>query len=158
MTKRFTTLVTSFAFAAWLVTGVARADSTCTALISNIANTANTYNVEYIVEMTTHRFDVDWVSYSSGQIGPTHDVTWPLSGQSNQLFSDRLSGSQPFDVNRADQLYFQISSSGVLYIYNVTWHFPISWDMSCTGNALTKIIPGFGVVTFTFRNWFYPIQ
>ena len=132
----------------------AHADASCPALMSTISNTLHASRGYYNIEMTMHRTDVAFVSYSNGTIESNGaNAVWPLTGQANQLFSDRTQGSQPFNSNAADQLSIWIGASGQLFISYNTWHFSTSWDMSCTGNAMTKIIPGVGVVTLTFRNW-----
>jgi hypothetical protein len=135
----------------------AHADASCTALVSNVANTLNQSGGYYDFEMTMHRTDVALVSYSSGTLGRSGNASWPLSGSSNQLFSDRRSGNQPFNINAGDTLSPWISTSGVLYIYYNTWRFSTQWDMQCTGSTLTRIVPGFGVVSLTIRAWHPPI-
>jgi hypothetical protein len=158
MTIRFTTLAASFAFAGSLATAVARGDATCPAMISSINGTLNAQGGYYNIEMTMHRSDVKLVSYSSGFVNSNNNTDWPLTGSSNQLFSDRLNGDQPFNINAADQLTFWISASGRLYIYYNTWNFTSDWDLSCYGsNLMSAVIPGFGVVTLTFRDWVIPI-
>jgi hypothetical protein len=167
MTTQFTTLLrtkTTFAaaitFAAVVSMGSARADATCPALINSVVNTLQSKGGGYYnVEMTMHRTDVALVTYSNGRVALDGTYAgWPLLGYTNQLFSDRLNGSQRFNQNAADQLTIYISETGLLYIYYDTWHFVTDWDMSCTGNTLTKVIPGFGVVSFTFRNWATDVQ
>jgi hypothetical protein len=141
-----------------LASTAAHADSTCTQLISNVNATLNSQGGYYDFEMTMHRTDVGLVTYSSGALWKNgSNPAWPLVGTSNQLFSDRRSGNQPFNFNAADQLTPYISPSGALYIYYNTWRFSTQWDMSCVGNTLTKIVPGFGVVSLTFRSWRPPI-
>lgn len=131
--------------------GEARADGTCTAVVASYANSVS--NGWYDFELTMHRTDIGLVTYSRGTIQKYNSTSWPLWGSSNQLFSDRFAGSQPFNINAADQLTVYLSTTGQLYIYYQPWNFSTSWDMSCSGNTFTKIIPGFGVVTLTLRGW-----
>ena len=150
--------LTAFAAAAVsLLSGAARADASCTALVQEIVSQLQQNGGFYQVEMTMHRTDVSLVTYSSGTVDLTGYASWPLNGSANQLFSDRLAGNQPFNFNAADQLTPWISATGSLYIYYDTWNFSTNWDMSCTGNTMTRIIPGFGVVSLSFRGWVAPI-
>ncbi len=127
----------------------ARADSSCTALLTNKKLQASP-NQTYAIEMTMHREDVSFVSYSSGYLTPNSDGSF--GGRSNQLFSDRTAGQQPFNINSADQLYLKLSPTGLLTIHYEPWNFDTTWDMSCKGSMLTTYIPNVGVVTLTFRN------
>lgn len=135
----------------------AHANSTCTTLVNTITNTLAQSGGYYDFEMTMHRTDVALVTYSSGTLWRSGNSFWPLTGNSNQLFSDRRAGNQPFNFNAADLLTPWISTSGLLYIYYNTWNFTTQWDMGCSGNTLTQIIPNFGVVTLSFRAWHPPI-
>ena len=92
-----------------------RADATCTTFVSNTYNTLRSQGARYWLDLTIHRFNVGWVSYSTGAVTPDSSSTaWPLRGATNQLFSDRSSGNQPFTVSAQDQLSLWISSTGRL--------------------------------------------
>lgn len=134
---------------------IALADNTCNALIASNWNQANTNSQWYNVELTIHREDVKLVEYSSGWLAPNADGSF--SGGSNQLFTDRLAGNQPFDINQADWLDLGLSPSGSLTINYHPWNFSTTWDLSCQGSMLSTYLPGFGRVTLTFRDLFYPI-
>jgi hypothetical protein len=138
-------------------TTAAHADASCTTLVTNINNTLVQSGGYYDFEMTMHRTSISTVSYSSGYLQRTGNASWPLSGSSNQLFADRRAGNQPFNINASDTLTPWISPTGSLYIYYNTWSFSTQWDMQCTGNTMTRIIPGFGVVSLTLRAWHPPI-
>ncbi len=128
----------------------ARADSSCTALLANKVQQANNSHY-YVIEMTMHREDINFVTYSKGYLAPNLDGSF--SGHSNQLFSDRRTQSgQPFDENQADQLDLSLSQTGILYIYYHPWNFSTTTDMSCKGSLLTTYIPNSGVITLTFRD------
>jgi hypothetical protein len=133
----------------------AHADASCTTLISNVKNQLMaTAGAAYTFDLTFHRTDVDEVEYSRG-IMTLYSSTdyWALIGASAyQLFRDRYNGGQPFNRGAADTITPYISTDGQLYIWYNTWSFSTQWDLSCTGNTLTKIIPNFGIVTLTFRN------
>src|SRR6266581_2613540 len=133
----------------------ARADGTCTAFlgakVKDVQNTKQSYKIELFI----HREDTKLVTYSAGFLGPnTQDGSF--AGRANQLFSDRQAGPQPFNINAADQLDLQLSATGVLHIHYKPWNFDTTWDLSCSGSILTKYLPGFGVVTLTFRDLFAP--
>lgn len=134
------------------------ANSTCTTLVNSIHDTLNRDGGDYTFEMTMHRTGVALVTYSSGYVYKSGNSYWPLTGWSNQLFSDRYTGNQRFNANAADTLTPWFSVNGDLYIYYNTWHFSTQWDMSCQGNVMTQYIPGHGVVTVTFRDHQPPIQ
>lgn len=132
----------------------ARADSTCTALVTSIKSSLDQNGGSYAFEMTMHRTNTKLVTYSSGRVWPQSNPFWPLVGTSNQLFSDRAVGeTQPFNANAADQLTPYIGSTGQLYIHYNTWNFSTQWDMTCVGQTMTQIVPNHGVVTLTFREW-----
>jgi len=148
----------AIAIAAWGLTSLpARADSSCTPLVNNIYNALNTYGGSYTFEMTMHRTGVKLVTYSDGAVRASGIPVWLLRGSSNQLFSDRTSGTQPFNINAADSLTVSFSASGRLRIFYSPWNFTTTWDMSCQGNVMTKNVPGHGVVTVTFRDHVAPI-
>ncbi|TMQ05386.1 MAG: hypothetical protein E6J91_40730 [Deltaproteobacteria bacterium] len=108
----------------------------------------------YNFDLTFHRTDIDLVEYSRGAMSLYSTGYWAVTGGATyQVFRDRYSGNQPFNINAADTITPYISTDGQLYIWYNTWSFSTQWDMSCTGNTLTKIIPNLGVVTLTFRNW-----
>src|SRR6266702_3237707 len=133
----------------------ARADGTCTAFLAAKLREAQTKNQVYKIELFMHREDTKLVTYSAGFLGPnTQDGSF--AGRANQLFSDRQAGPQPFNINAADQLDLQLSATGVLHIHYKPWNFDTTWDLSCSGSILTKYLPGFGVVTLTFRDLFAP--
>ena len=134
----------------------ARADASCSALIAGKLDYLTRHGGSFAVEMTMHRENIAAVSYSSGSLW-RDSRTGHLIGGSNQLFSDRRSGAQPFNVNAGDRLELDLSPDGLLHIYYATWRFETDWDMSCQGPVVTKYLPGFGVVTLTFRNWEWPI-
>jgi hypothetical protein len=131
----------------------ARADASCTPLVNSLVSKLTSSGGHYNFDLTMHRTDVNFVSYSAGSLALTGPSNWPLSGGANQLFSDRRNGSQPFNASAADQITAWLSSDGQLFIYYNTWRFSTQWDMACTGNAMTRLLPGFGVVTLVVRNW-----
>jgi hypothetical protein len=133
----------------------AHADPTCTTLISSVKNQLIAHGGAYNFDLTFHRTDIDEVEYSRGAISLYSSTGyWALTGGSTfQLFRDRYNGGQPFNFGAADTITPYVSTDGQLYIWYNTWSFSTQWDLSCTGNTMTKIIPNFGVVTLTFRNW-----
>ena len=139
-----------------VTTGSAHADATCTALINNVRNQLIAHGGAYNFDLTFHRTDIDEVEYSRGAMSLYSSTGyWALTGgPTYQLFRDRYNGNQPFSINAADTITPYVASDGQLYIWYNTWSFSTQWDLSCTGNTMTKIIPNFGVVTLSFRNWF----
>jgi hypothetical protein len=133
---------------------VARADPSCSALLARKATQAN--GQWYNIELTMHRENLKLVSYSAGFLAAMADGSF--SGHSNQLFSDRLTGQQPFNLNAVDNLDLHLSQTGLLRIHYSPWNFDTSWDLSCKGSMLTTYVPGFGIVTLTFRDLFAPIR
>src|SRR6266481_346008 len=133
----------------------ARADGTCTAFLAakvkDVQNTKQSYKIELFI----HREDTKLVTYSAGFLGPNAQ-DGSFTGRANQLFSDRQAGTQPFNINTADQLDLRLSASGVLSIHYKPWNFDTTWDLSCSGSMLSRYVPGFGVVTLTFRDVFAP--
>jgi hypothetical protein len=134
----------------------ARADGTCTALLATKFKEAQAKNQFYNIQLSIHREDIKLVTYSAGDLAPNQDGGF--IGRANQLFSDRRAISQPFNINAADQLDLRLSATGVLRVHYNPWNFDTAWDLSCSGSMLTKYLPGFGVVTLTFRDLFTPIQ
>src|SRR5215468_2091030 len=90
-----------------IIPQVALADGTCTALVASKWNQAYPNGEWYNVELTMHREDVTFVSYSGGWLQPQPDGSF--SGGLNQLFSDRWAGNQPFNINAADWLQVKLS-------------------------------------------------
>jgi hypothetical protein len=134
----------------------ARADSTCTTFLAAKLREAQAKNQWYNIELSMHREDIKFVSYSAGFLSPNHGDRG-FTGRANQLFSNRQAISQPFNINAADQLDLRLSATGVLSIHYNPWNFDTTWDLSCSGSVMTKHLPGFGVVTLTFRDLFSPI-
>ena len=144
----------------------AQADASCTALLAskwqqvNKFNPSQPGNARYTIELTMHRENVNFVTYSHGYLAPLSGGFF--SGDANQLFSDRgvtpqsIPVGQPFNINAADQLKLNLSPTGVLKIHYSPWNFDTAWDLSCKGSVLTTYLPNFGVVTLTFRNLFSP--
>jgi hypothetical protein len=133
----------------------AHADASCNALITSVRNQLVAHGGAYNFDLTFHRTDIDLVEYSRGAMSLYSSTGyWALTGgPTSQLFRDRYNGNQPFSINAADTITPYVAADGQLYIWYNTWSFSTQWDLSCTGNTLTKIIPNFGVVTLTFRNW-----
>jgi hypothetical protein len=131
----------------------AHADSSCTSLVTSMANQLNTNGGMYDFELTMHRTDVALVTYSKGTLHGTGGTPWIATGTANQLFSDRKNGAQPFNINAADTITPWISSSGQLFIFYNTWNFSTTWDMTCSGSTFTQNVPGFGIVSLTLRTW-----
>lgn len=135
------------------LTPLAVADATCTALVASKWNQAITHGEWYFFELTIHREDVGFVTYSHGVLTPYAGGNF--SGRSDQLFSDRLSASgQRFNTNQADSLILTLDNSALLKIHYVTWNFDTIWDLSCQGSTLSTYVPGIGRVTLTFRELF----
>jgi hypothetical protein len=133
----------------------AHADSSCTTLISNVKNQLIAHGGAYHFDLTIHRTDIDEVEYSRGDLWLYSSTGyWALTGGNTyQLFRDRYNGNQPFNYGAADTITPYVSTDGQLYIWSNTWSFSTQWDLSCTGNTMTRIVPNVGVVTLTFRNW-----
>jgi hypothetical protein len=135
----------------------AHANATCAALISNVKNQLIAHGGAYNFDLTIHRTDIDEVEYSRGAMSLYSSTGyWALTGGNTyQLFRDRYNGNQPFNLGAADTITPYVSSTdGQLYIWYNTWGFQTQWDLGCTGNTMTAIVPSLGVVTLTFRNWF----
>jgi hypothetical protein len=135
----------------------ALADGSCTTLLASKAQEAKANGRWYTTQLTMHRENTKFVSYSEGFLAPNADGSF--SGRSNQLFSDRVATSaQPFNIGQADQLDpVRLSSAGLLDIHYNPDNFNTSWDLSCKGSVFFTYIPNFGVVTLTFRDLFTPI-
>jgi hypothetical protein len=151
--RRLAVVASSFLFlaagqAAW-------ADSSCAGFLAGKTSAVTPPWGGYNIELTLHREDVKWVSYSKGTLSPNGDGSF--SGSANQLFSDRFASSQPFDNSQADQLSLRLSPTGFLSAHSITWNFDTGWDLSCHGSTLTTYVPSFGVLTLTFRDVFYTI-
>src|SRR5712692_6849395 len=121
----------------------ARADGTCTAFLAAKFKEAQAKNQFYRIELFIHREDTKLVTYSAGFLEPNAQ-DGSFTGRTNQLFSDRQAGSQPFNINAADQLDLRLSASGVLSIHYKPWNFDTTWDLSCSGSMLSRYVPGFG--------------
>ncbi len=134
----------------------AKADGTCTAFLAAKFKEAQAKNQFYNIQLSIHREDIKFVTYSAGALAPNQDGGF--TGRANQLFSDRQAISQPFNINAADQLDLRLSATGVLRVHYNPWNVDTTWDLSCSGSMLTKYLPGFGVVTLTLRDLFTPIQ
>src|SRR5690242_16783320 len=94
-------LVVSILLFAVAVAPPARADGTCTAFLASKLKEAQAKNQFYEIELFMHREDAKLVTYSAGSLAPNQDGSF--SGHANQLFSDRQAGTQPFNINAADQ-------------------------------------------------------
>src|SRR5260370_4224640 len=92
----------------------ARADGTCTAFLATKLKEAQAKNQIYNIEVFIHREDAKLVTYSAGSLAPNQDGSF--SGHANQLFSDRLAGSQPFNISAGDQLDLRVCATVVLRI------------------------------------------
>lgn len=130
----------------------ARADQSCvTPLQNRTAQTPRGYG--WTAEMSIHREDATSVTYARAFLTPDGAGGF-ASGAWALLFSERLAPtipSQPFDAARYDSIYLNLSSAGLLRIRDVTTRIDTYWDMACQGPVLTKYFPGYGVITFTFR-------
>jgi len=134
-----------------LFTGTpARADASCAGLLQSKIAYIEQHGGWFFIDMSIHREDVRWVSYSAGTV--SLDGT-ALTGQADQIFSDRPRGIQPFDIYQQDWLSLDLSSDGLLHIRSITWSFDTYWDMSCQGELVTKYFPGYGTITLAFRGW-----
>jgi hypothetical protein len=133
--------------------GRARADASCSSLVTSMANQLNQHGGAYDFELTIHRTDVWLVTYSAGTLHGTGSFDWPATGTANQLFSDRRSGNQRFNASAADTLTPWISATGQLFIFYNTWNFSTTWDLSCSGSTFTANVPNVGIVSLTLRNW-----
>jgi len=153
-TRAFCAFIAAALATGAVTTSTAHADASCASFVSGLTATLNQSSGQFNLKMTIHRTDIDTVQYSEGFVAlPGGSVSWPLFGYINQLFADRRSagGNQPFDYNAADHLRIWVNPTGTVYLYNDTWHFASSYDMSCANNAMTRNIPGLGVMTLTFR-------
>jgi hypothetical protein len=130
----------------------AHADSSCTTLMTSVANQLNTHGGVYEFELTMHRTDIYTVTYSKGTLHGTGGSPWIATGSANQLFADRKNGSQPFNINAADSLTPWLSSTGQLFIFYNTWNFSTTWDMSCSGGTMSVTLPT-GIMLLTLRTW-----
>lgn len=130
----------------------ARADQSCVAPLQN--RTAQTpYGYGWTAEMSIHREDATSVTYTQTFLSPDGAGGF-ASGARAELFSERVAPttpSQPFDATRFNSLTLNLSSGGVLRIRDTTARTDTYWDMACQGPVLTKYFPGYGVITFTFR-------
>jgi hypothetical protein len=156
MGRRTSAIVLGAFWFALAAASSARADSTCSAFLAGKLREAQAKNQWYNIELSIVREDTKFVSYSAGSLSPNHG-DGGFTGRANQLFSNRQAISQPFNINAADQLDLRVSATGVLGIHYKPWNFDTSWDLSCSGSVMTKYLPGFGVVTLTFRDLFFPI-
>jgi hypothetical protein len=144
------------AFALLLSPAPARADATCTSLIAQKAAALDGLSASFDIDVTMHREGVDLVTYSRG--GVREGGGGWIHGYANQLFSDRMNQTQPFDASAPDALEIWISPYGELYLYYQPWNFWTTWDMSCGGEFMTRYVPGHGVVTLAFRALVRDIQ
>jgi hypothetical protein len=131
------------------------ADGTCMQFLAGKAAQAKAKNPWWSIEISMHRENTTFVSYSAGRLVPNPDGSF--RGNSNQLFSDRNAGQQPFNINAADQLDLRLSPTALLSIHYNPWNFNTSWDLSCKGSMLTTYVPNYGIVTLTFRDLISPL-
>jgi hypothetical protein len=132
--------------------GTARADATCSSLIpgmfSNLSQRVGPY---YNVEITVTKDPLTDVTYSTGTVELNGSYLW---GRANLLFSDRLNGFQRFVANASENIQVWITQNGQVWIWNNNYSYWIvsDTDMSCTGNLISKYVPGLGLVTIAVRN------
>lgn len=89
------------------------------------------------ITLTIHRKNNSWVAYSTGTIGKTSNGDLASSAL-KQLFSDRVTGTQPFDVAKPDSQTLRFrASDGQLTLHNSTWNFDTVLTPSCSGNLIT---------------------
>ena len=152
--RRLASVVISTVLLVAIAPGLVWADASCTTLLAS--KSAQAKGQWYDIELTIHRENVKFVTYSSGFLEPQADGSF--LGGSNQLFSDRSTGQQPFNINAADRLHLRLSPTALLRIHYTPWNFDTSWDLSCKGSMLTTYVPAFGIVTLTFRNLISPLR
>jgi hypothetical protein len=154
--KKYLTAFLMIGMAALLSGQAAWADGTCTQFLAGKAAQAKAKSQWWNIEISMHRENATFVTYSAGWLSPNSDGSF--TGHSNQLFSDRNAGQQPFNINAADQLDLRLSPTALLRIHYHPWNFDTSWDMSCKGSMLTTYVPNYGIVTLTFRDLISPVH
>lgn len=144
-----------------LIAGVAHADQSCQALLQEKINYLRDNAGSFDARMSIHREPFNWGVHSSEGATVAYDSASGklVTGSPNfpLLFSIRYAVTQPFDVSQPDLLTWDISPSGVVHTWNVSWGFDSYYDMACTGSVMTKYFPGFGVVTVNFGRWVAPV-
>ena len=101
------------AMAALLRGQAAWADGTCTQFLAAAkAAQAKAKSQWWNIEISMHRDNATFVTYSAGWLSPNSDGSF--TGHSNQLFSDRNAGQQPFNINALDQLDLRLSPTALL--------------------------------------------
>lgn len=149
----FRALVVAGVVTGSMIASTAHADSSCTSLMTAVANQLNAHGGVYDFDLVIHRTDVTLTEYSVGTVHATGGPAWPATGNANQLFSDRKNGTQPFNINAADSLTVFLGSTGSLFINYNTWSFSTTWDMTCSGSTMVQNVPGEGIVSLTIRGW-----
>jgi hypothetical protein len=118
---------------------IGEADASCVDLTSRVIESLSDSRSFYTFDLTLHRTNTAWVSYSSGTIGlneNSDNASWPLFGSALMLFSVCFNGTQPFDVDDPGPITVKISQSGALFL---SPHGPNSWAMTCTGNTSAPV-------------------
>jgi hypothetical protein len=136
--------------------GSARADASCSNLLTSKFNYLKQNGGAYNVEITVTKDPLADVTYSTGWVSLEGAY---LYGNPDLAFSDRFNGNQNFNVNATESLQLWISETGSVWIYNNNYRYYIvsGQDMSCSGGLISKYVPGLGLVTVALRTWFAPI-
>jgi hypothetical protein len=161
--SRTRTLLSAFVVAALvsvLAPNVARADATCTTMLTAKYNYliahGGYWRYELVKSTDGSPGDVTYARGAFTYILGSPYYLWD-SRNGNYTFSDRYDGysnGQNFSVNGAESLQIYLSEGGALYLYNNTYSYYIlnNADMSCVGNTVTKYVSG-SVYTISIRDW-----
>jgi hypothetical protein len=132
----------------------ARADATCTSLISSFWNHRGGGRIVW-VQSTSLQRDSRWAAYSWGTVR-YDSSTDTFAGQMSSLFSDRRNGTQPFSSTAADQGEIRIARDGTVSARSLTWGGGwVTLAATCRDNFLTYF-DGWSLTTLVFAPTIVP--
>jgi hypothetical protein len=133
----------------------ARADASCTSLISSFWNHRGPGRIVR-VQATSLQRNNQWAAYSWGTLR-YDSANSSFSGNLTSLFSDRrASDSQPFSMNAADQAEIRIAPDGTVTARSLTWGGGwATMAATCRDNFLTYF-DGWSLTTLVFSTLVVP--
>jgi len=136
-----------FATSAIVIPAAAKADC----LTDNLNGLPTDYGRKFTMTIVTG--GGSWVSWSPGVMVHAGNASYSM----NQYFSDRLSGSQMFNVGAPDSHTITSinSATGAVTVHNNTWNFNWGFTLSCINGSMahwsdsgSEVIVSFGSTTY----------
>lgn len=139
----------------------ARADATCASLLNGKFSYLQNNGGWYSYTATVVKDSLNYVTFTKGyylSLSGGYLTNYSTSADPIQ-FSDRLSGSQNFNIGATEPMYIWINQTGHLWIYNDLYgsYIVSNKDMSCYGNLISAYVSGLGVVTVRIGPWSPPL-